>query len=202
MRSRRFLHGLVAVTTVLLVALVVLTLRQRRTAPLPVLGEVPEFSLTEASGNPLRRADLAGRVWVAGFIFTHCASTCPIMSRRMSELQAQLGSREGLMLVSFSVDPQRDTPAVLTEYARQYGADRQRWLFVTGDKAQIRRLARDGFHLAAEDGTPEDDEPILHSTHLVLVDRHGRIRGYYDGMDAAALGRLLHDARVLGKESA
>ena len=124
------------------------------------------------------------------------------MSRHLGQLQSRLSSRDDVRLVSISVDPQRDTPQVLTEYAKRFGADRSRWWFATGDRTVIRRLARDGFHLAAEDAGPQDEEAVLHSSHLTLVDRRGRIRGYYDGTDPTAVTRLLRDARALQKEGA
>jgi len=188
-------RGLLAITTLALA--VVIVLRLVRADRLPVLGNVPDFSLVEASDRPLRRADLRGRVWVADFIFTHCASICPVMTANLSGAQRALFAQRGLRLVSFSVDPVRDTPAVLADYARRYDADRARWHFVTGSKTDIWTLAHSGFRLTTEAGGSEDTEPILHSPHLVLVDQRGRIRGYYDGTEAAEVKRLIGDAQRL-----
>jgi protoheme IX farnesyltransferase len=169
--------------------------------PLPVLAEVPDFELTEASGKTIQRADLEGKVWLAAFIFTRCSGTCPVMSGNMSDLQSKLPAEGNLRFVSFTVDPDWDRPAVLEEYARRYQADRSRWLFVTGQKPQVRQLARLGFRLTAEDATTDDTEPILHSSYFVLVDRQARIRGYYDGTDEVAVARLVRDARSLLKDA-
>jgi protein SCO1/2 len=169
---------------------------------LPVLGEVPDFALTEASGAALRGDDLAGKVWIASFIFTRCAEACPAMMREEARLQSELPARDDLRLVSFSVDPDYDTPEVLRRYAEVFGADRARWLFLTGDKKLIYGLAIDGFRLAATDADPATEMPILHSSKLVLVDRRGAIRGYYDSTDAVARARLVRDTeRVLAERS-
>jgi cytochrome oxidase Cu insertion factor (SCO1/SenC/PrrC family) len=168
----------------------------------PVLGSVPEFSLTEANGTALRRTDLLGKVWIASFIFTRCGEACPLMMQHEARLQPDLPLRDDLRLVSFSVDPEWDTPKVLTEYAHTFGADQSRWLFLTGDKKQVYHLASDGFHLAAQPADPAKEMPILHSTKLVLVDRDGAIRGYYDSSDPAEMQKLIRDVRqVLAERS-
>jgi protein SCO1/2 len=168
----------------------------------PVLGSVPEFSLTEANGTALRRADLLGKVWVASFIFTRCGEACPLMMQHEARLQPELPLRDDLRLVSFSVDPDWDTPKVLTEYAHTFGADQSRWLFLTGDKKQVYHLASDGFHLSAQPADPVREMPILHSTKLVLVDRGGAIRGYYDSSDPVEMQKLIRDVRqVLAERS-
>ena len=168
----------------------------------PVLGSVPEFSLTEANGTTLQRADLLGKVWIASFLFTRCGEACPLMMQHEVRLQPDLPLRDDLRLVSFSVDPDWDTPKVLTEYAHTFGADQSRWLFLTGDKKQVYHLASDGFHLATQPADPTKEMPILHSTKLVLVDRGGVIRGYYDSSDTLEMQKLIRDVRqVLAERS-
>jgi protein SCO1/2 len=173
---------------------------ERRGAPLPTLGEVPPFSLVERSGRPLTRDGLRGAVWIADFVFTRCSGTCPMMASAMSRLQVALEDAPRVRLVSVSVDPEYDTPEVLREYAQGVAADSARWLWATGEKEAIFRLSREGFRLGAEEEGVEGGEEILHSQSLVLVDAAGRIRGYYDGMDEAAVGRLIEDARRLARE--
>jgi protein SCO1/2 len=169
---------------------------------IPVIGSVPEFSLTEANGTTLRRADLLGKVWIASFLFTRCAGACPTLMRHEVRLQADLPQRDDLRLVSFSVDPDWDAPKVLTDYARTFGADRSHWLFLTGDKKQIYHVTIDGFRLATMEADPAKEMPILHSTKLVLVDRRGAIRGYYDSTDQDELRKLVRDVRqVLAERS-
>lgn len=118
---------------------------------LQVFGTLPDFSLVERSGRTLTLADLLGKVWVANFIYTHCTDTCPLQSARMAQLQTELAMEPDVRLVSITVDPAQDTPKVLTEYAARFGADRERWLFLTGNKRAIYALAQGGFYLAVED---------------------------------------------------
>lgn len=161
---------------------------------LPVYGEVPAFTLVDQQGRPVSGEALRGSVWVADFIFTRCAGQCPMMSAQMARLAALLAHRPGVRLVSFTVDPAWDTPEVLARYAAQYRTSDAAWSFLTGDEATIRRLCREGFRVAlSEQGT--EAEPITHSTRLVLVDRRGHIRGYYDATDEAAMRQLRHDLR-------
>lgn len=176
--------------------------------PLPTLGEVPAFSLVERSGRPLARDDLRGSVWVVDFVFTRCSGSCPMMASAMSRVQEDLRQTPRVRLLSVTVDPEHDTLEVLREYAQGVAADSTRWLWATGEKEAVFRLSRDGFRLGVgEEGADSAQaaraardvatEEILHSQYLVLVDDHGRIRGYYDGMDEAAVGRLIEDARRL-----
>jgi len=163
-------------------------------APLPSYGEIPPFSLTDQQGRAFTREALEGRVWVADFIFTACAGQCPLMSDQMHALQRALAKDTELRFVSFSVDPAHDTPEVLAAYATRYGGD-PRWTLVTGAREVIARLCQDSFHLAFGDAPASPREPIVHSMRFVLVDRTGRIRGYYEAMDARALARLREDVR-------
>jgi protein SCO1/2/putative membrane protein len=165
------------------------------------LGEVPDFALVEASGKPLRRADLRGKVWLATFVFTRCPGICPAMMEVESELQKLLPVRDDLRLVSFSVDPEFDQPNVLEAFAAKHKADRGRWMFLTGDKNQTYQLVRNGFKLGVEEAAPGSDEPIVHSSKMVMVDGRGRIRGYYDTLDELAMTRMLADLdAVLGEQ--
>lgn len=170
-----------------------------RPAP-PPQRELPDFALSATSSDgkarPLRRASLLGRVWVADFVFTRCTGPCPILSARMARAQDRLPASVGL--ISFSVDPDHDTPSVLAAYAARYGADPARWLFVTGPKAEITRLVKDGFLLpVAENAAARPGERVAHSSRFVLIDAQARVRGWYDGEDEAALARLERDAAAL-----
>lgn len=117
------------------------------TSQLPFLGEVPDFALTERSLRPITKADLLGKVWIANFMFTQCPDECPLTSSRMATLQEAFVAAPEVLLVSITADPEHDTPAILARYADDFGADAQRWLFLTGDKEAIYRLALEGFHL-------------------------------------------------------
>jgi protein SCO1/2 len=120
---------------------------------LQVFGALPDFSLIERTQRRVTRADLLGTVWVANFIYTHCTDTCPLQSARMATLQRDFRGEQGLRFLSITVDPKRDTPAVLAKYAAQFDADRDRWLFLTGDKPAIYALIQEGFRLSVEDPT-------------------------------------------------
>lgn len=173
---------------------------------LPDYGAVPDFQLTERSGTPLSRAELVGGVWVADFIFTRCQGSCPLLSTRMATIQQmlQLATTRPVRLVSFSVDPEWDTPERLREYAARYRADPQQWLFVTGPYQTMSDLIRGGFRLglvkAGEATDAPPSEPIIHSDRLVLVDAAGHIRGYYQVTNQDGFNHLLQDLEVLRRE--
>jgi len=158
-------------------------------------GSVPEFELVERSGETVTLDDLKGQVWIANLIFTHCGGTCPMMTVQMSSLQSVLPAE--VRIVSITVDPSRDTPEVLAEYATFYGADPERWLFLTGERDDIYRLSKEGFHLAVDDTFGSDIEPITHSTRFVLVDKEGHIRNYYDGTTRDSHALIEGDVRIL-----
>jgi protein SCO1/2 len=162
-------------------------------------GSVPEFSLVERSGKQMTLADLRGSIWVADFIYTTCTDTCPLQTAEMSKLEEEWKTRAGLKLVSFSVDPGKDTPEVLSAYADRYKADSERWLFVTGAREEITRLVQEGFKLSAVPivNAESSDNVIMHSPRFVLVDRQAQIRGYYDSRDQQALERLKKDVAIL-----
>ena len=159
------------------------------------LWEVPDFTLTERTGKSMSRADLAGKVWVADFFYTTCPGPCPMMTSRLSGLQEKLGNQPDVRLVSISLDPEKDTPDVLREYAAKFKAGPD-WLFFTGEKAAIRTLSEKGFKLAAVEER-NNPEPIIHSTKLVLVDRSGWVRGVYDAIGADQTARIVADIERL-----
>ncbi|MGI8957086.1 MAG: SCO family protein [Chthoniobacterales bacterium] len=163
---------------------------------LPKDGIVPSFQLTDQNGESYGSQQLLGKIWIADFVYSTCPGPCPMISSRMGELQKPLRDTN-VKLVSFSVDPQHDTPAVLREYAAKLDAQPGRWHFLTGDKDTIYRLSRDGFKLATAEGGAAGP---IHSTRMVLVDRSGVIRGYYDATDADAVTRLLADTNHLRRE--
>ncbi|HSB73045.1 MAG TPA: SCO family protein [Candidatus Methylomirabilis sp.] len=118
---------------------------------LQVFATLPDFSLVERDGRPITLADLRGKVWIADFIYTHCTDTCPLQTAEMARLQADLATEADVRFVSITVDPAQDTPEVLAGYAARFGADRERWLFLTGRKHAIYTLAQKGFLLSVED---------------------------------------------------
>ena len=155
---------------------------------------VPTFTLTDQTGQSFGSESLKGRVWIADFIFTSCAGSCPQMTEKMAVLQRRLPAE--IQFVSISVDPSRDSPPILAEYARRFGAQDQRWHFLTGSQTVITPLVAQGFRLSiAEGGSPE--EPITHSIRFVLIGRDGTIRGYYDSTDPKTVEQLKQDAVAL-----
>ena len=166
--------------------------------PLPAYGDTPKFELTNQENQPFRSEELAGKIWIADFIFTKCPGPCPIISTRMSELQKPLAQSD-VHFVSFSVDPESDTPEVLRPYAEKLHVLPGRWDFLTGSREAIYSLSKDGFKLGISDGSEEEGVPV-HSTRFVLVDRRGIIRGYYDAMMVDAVTKLLADTNHLLRE--
>jgi protein SCO1 len=163
--------------------------------PLPVLGEIPSFELTNQQGRRFDRTALDGHVWVADFIFTNCEGPCPRMSSRMHSIQKATGA--AVKLVSFTVDPQRDSPEALAEYGKKFGADDARWSFLTGATATLDMLDHDAFKL----GNVGASNPGMdHSTRFVLVDKKGRVRGYYGLADGDPVARVAKDAARLEAE--
>ena len=163
-----------------------------REKPLPVLGQIPPFELINQQGHNFDRSSLDGHVWVADFIYTNCEGPCPRMSSRMHGIQNATGP--GVKLVSFTVDPQRDTPQALADYSRKFAADDARWTFLTGAPATLDRLDHDAFMLGNL-GAAMD-----HSTRFVLIDKKGRIRGYYGLADGDPVARVAKDAARLEAE--
>lgn len=170
----------------------VTALRQRTVSS---YGAVPEFILVNQDGQNFGSAQLRGKIWIADFIYTTCPGPCPMLSSRMSELQKPL-EKTDVHLVSFSVDPAKDTPQVLRGYAEKLHAEPGRWDFLTGPQSTIYNLSRNGFKLAVSDGSEDKGIPV-HSTRMILVDRHGAIRGYYDATEADAVTKLVADTTHL-----
>jgi protein SCO1/2 len=176
----------------------------KRTPPLRKYASVPPFSLTERSGHTVTNADLAGKIWVADFIFTTCPGPCPIISANMAKLQSDLNGDDHVQLVSFTVDPQDDTPAVLSAYANNLGADPNRWWFLTGPEKPVYDLIQNGFYQTVEDNHGKQLEPgqylVTHSTRVVLVDENGVMRGFYDGLSEDGRKTLLDAIHQLERE--
>ncbi|MFL5308781.1 MAG: SCO family protein [Polyangia bacterium] len=184
---------------------------RRLTAAPAVLGTLPAFALTDQRGQPFGTRELAGKVWVADFIFTACQEACPLLSERMKEVgQRARGLGPDFHLVSISVDPARDTPERLATYAARYGANPIAWSFLTGPADAIEAAVVGGFKVGMgkeKQPTPGNGDPagngefwqIFHGENLVLVDRQLHIRGYFQatpqGIDQllAAAGRVVNE---------
>ena len=164
-------------------------------ASLPSYAVVPDFTLTDQSGAAFTSASaLNNRVWIADFIYTNCQGPCPRMSSQMHQVQTALGGAADVRLVSFTVDPARDTPQVLTAYGSHFEAQSGKWFFLTGPVPTLQHLSRDVFTLGDIDGTLE------HSTRFILIDRKSRVRGFYLSSDEDVIPRLVSDAKSLVRE--
>jgi protein SCO1/2 len=182
------------------VALLFMSGCDKSAAPLPKIKDVPAFQLTERTGEDFGLAQLRGHYWVANFFYTTCPGPCAALSAKMGEVQEAVAAWEDVRLVSISSDPEKDTPAVLRGYAETFKAG-PRWFFLTGKKDAIYELANKGFLLSLTEDPANKTEPITHATRLVLVDRAGAIRGYYDGMTSDGVAKLVADLRRLREDA-
>jgi len=177
---------------------------------LPVLGNVADFSLTNQDGRVTTLADLSNQVWVADLIFTRCPGPCPRMTAQMKSMQDKLAESPGVKLVTLTTDPEYDSAAVLRKYGTFYGADFNRWTFLTGPKTNIAQLAVSSLKLnllPTDQGDRKDVADLfIHSTIFVLVDRHAHLRNIFEtggenvDWTNVVQPRLLHDIHELENE--
>jgi protein SCO1 len=160
---------------------------------LPTLWDVPRFAFANRDGRVIDQTTLRGEVWIADFIFTRCVTLCPVTTAKLNVLRRLLAPTD-VGFVSFSVDPEHDTPEILEAYARKWNAD-SRWLLLRPPAAEVNEFARR--MNAPFEHTAMPLEPILHTSMLFLVDRRGRVRGLYASLDDAAVLRLVADATKL-----
>jgi protein SCO1/2 len=187
--SRRKLGAVLFLALALSVAIVAFRRHASHPAePPPVLGRMEAFSLYDQRGKAFQLADLDGTIWIADFIFTGCQAACPMLTSKMRALQKHveerersLGHRLPVRLVSFSVDPEVDTPDKLAAYAAKWGADQERWVFLTGPLAEVNRAVTRGLKIPFEKGGADTSAfDVMHGEHFVVVDGQRRIRGYFE----------------------
>jgi len=185
-----------------LIGLAYVNLKSTRPPSLPSnlekISQVPAFQLTDQTGKSCTLEDLKGKIWAANFIFTRCKGPCPITVLRMQDLNTKLKKVRGnVELVTFTVDPEYDTPEILKAFSEPLGADHASWKFLTGTPDAIQKIVVTGLlqPLAKEpDGTP------AHSSRIVLVDGKGWLRGYHDSLDTEAVQKLMVDIGELLRE--
>jgi protein SCO1/2 len=165
-----------------------------RASQLPNYGRVPSFTMIDSEGRTFQSATLDGKVWIADFIYTNCPAACPMMSSRMMGIHRQIARAPDVRIVSFSVDPTRDTPAALKRFGSRYGGATNDWIFLTGTPDTVHLLAYTTFHVGDVLGK------IEHSTKFILVDKRGDIRGYYSSVDEEGIPALLKDLQALRKD--
>jgi cytochrome oxidase Cu insertion factor (SCO1/SenC/PrrC family) len=159
-------------------------------------GSVADFALTDQSGKTVTNADLKGKIWVASFLFTRCATLCPQVASTMAQVQSDPAVNNNVALISVSVDPEFDTPAVLKAYAARYGADAERWRFLTGPKDKVYALIQSSFHLGVAENSGAErtaGNEVTHSGKLAVVDRRGMIRAYFDGRRVDEQGQPVNE---------
>ena len=164
--------------------------------PLPIIGSIPEFEFVDSDGELVSLNTLKGKVWVADFIFTTCTMACPMMTGNMNIIHKKYKKNDDLRLVSISVYPEYDTPEVLKKYAAQYEANTEKWHFLTGKEAAVKKVIKDGFKMG------DYEDIIFHSEKFALVDKNGLIRSYYNGMKTEDMNKLKKDIdRLLKQDS-
>lgn len=217
--ARKILWGVAVIASIAFVAGVVWTWQGKGSVPgelkekllegLKVYRTVPDFTLVERSGRKVTLGDLRGKVWVAQCFYSECRDICPLIVPQMGLLRLEYKTdpefRSDIRFVSITVDPGRDTPQVLAKFADRLSADAELWLFLTGDKRAIYRLAQEGFGVGiGEQENPPDvkektgeEKELFHGGRLIIVDRKARVRGYYSGLEADAMVRLRRDLKEL-----
>jgi protein SCO1/2 len=175
-----------------------------RIEELPFLSQqpIPDFTFTSQEGRSFNRSELNGKIVVADYFFTSCPGICKQMSGQMKRVEAFFSTsakfKSDWLILSFTVDPETDTPATMVQYASNIGVKTGKWKFLTGTKDSLYHLATQFFKLPAIDlGTASAPEPFVHSERFVLLDKEGFIRGYYDGTDTLSVNKLMNDALLL-----
>ena len=158
---------------------------------------VPSFSFIDQNGTIVTESLVKGKVYVADYFFTTCQSICPIMSKQLDRVYK---TQKDVMILSHTVDPETDTPEILKAYADKFKANPNRWVFLTGGKPELYNLARAGYLLDAQEGNG-GAEDFIHTQNFALIDRKGRIRGFYDGTDSSAVNDLITDIDFLLQEN-
>jgi protein SCO1/2 len=197
LKERRFpiglLIGIIVAFALGIGGLMVISMAEKSRADLPLVGEVPEFEFIKQDGAPFGLKDMKGKISVVDFIFTSCQTICPPMSGNMSRLYKAFEDSDGVQFVSITVDPARDSLSALQAYARDFGVDDDRWVFLWQPVEQVVWLSEVGFMISAR------NLPMGHSSLFALVDPEGMIRGYYDGIDDESMVRLQTDIVKLAK---
>ena len=203
-RIEWFVWGVLLLTILAIAAAFIRTRLQESglKKPLDVIGAVPDFALTNQFGNTISLASLRGHVWIADVIFTRCPISCEKMTQRMTALEKEIPTRAPVRFVSITADPEYDAPPVLKKYADERHLEHKRWHFLTGRKPDVYALSVGGMKFAVLDN---EDKTIpnnffVHSTQFALVDKRGRIRGYFEGTDEDERRQLLLAIKKLVRE--
>jgi protein SCO1/2 len=161
---------------------------------------VPVDTFINQNGNVFSTAELKGNISVVQLFFTSCEGICPVISNHMAMVQKEFAGNSNVNLVSYSVDPARDSAAALQKYCTRFSCDSTQWTLVTGDKKKLYDLIRYGYQLPDIEPGKGDEDDFIHSDQIVLVDRNSIIRGYYGGTDTAQVRMLIEDIHILINE--
>ncbi|MCX7728958.1 MAG: SCO family protein, partial [Bacteroidia bacterium] len=156
---------------------------------------IPSFTFINQYNEPVTNKDVFGKIYVADYFFVTCKSICPIMAKQMQRVYKEFKDDKEVLILSHTVNPEDDSVSVLKRYAEEHGVFDKKWLFLTGDKKHLYELARKGYLLNAEEGDGGPDD-FIHTQNFALIDKHGHIRGYYDGTDSVDVSRLIIDIKV------
>lgn len=165
-----------------------------------VFHTVPDFQLMNQEGKTVTAGVVKGKVFVADFFFTRCPGICKKMSSQLTRVQERFLNNPDVQIVSFSVDPENDTLTALQEYADRYDIKPEKWQLLTGDKAQIYKLAKFGYFVTAKENDPSAEaleDQFVHTDKFVLIDKDGHIRGYYNGTNRKDVDRLMTEIDIL-----
>ena len=160
---------------------------------------IPSFTLVNQYNELVTKKDVEGKIYVADYFFVTCKSICPLMAKQMQRVYKEFQNDNDVLILSHTVNPEDDSVSVLKRYTEEHGVKDKKWLFLTGDKKHLYELARKGYLLNAEEGDGGPDD-FIHTQNFALIDKHGHIRGYYDGTDSVEVSRLIQDIRVLKQE--
>lgn len=160
---------------------------------------IPSFTFINQYNEPVTKKDVEGKIYVADFFFVTCRSICPLMAQQMTRVYKEFHHDTDILILSHTVNPEHDSIPVLKQYAEKHGVFDKKWLFLTGHKKHLYELARKGYLLNAEEGDGGPDD-FIHTQNFALIDKHGHIRGYYDGTDSIEVSRLIQDVRILKQE--
>ncbi len=188
------IYGLILLMLLVFIAAFAIDKANKSREELPVLGKVTDFGFKTSTGDSLHSLQITGRLYLLDFIFTNCKNACPVMSSKMSELYKYYEHTDKVGFISITVDPVRDTPQVLQDYAKSHGVTDNRWTFLRGPIDEVIRVSEKVFML------PADNLPMGHSTKFVLIDENGNIRAYYDAMTDGILPLVKTQVNALGRK--
>lgn len=160
---------------------------------------IAPFTFVNQYGEQVTNKDVQGKIYVVDYFFVTCKSICLIMAKQMKRVYDEFRNDPEVLILSHTVNPEDDSVSVLKRYANEHGVCDKKWLFLTGDKKHLYEMARKSYLLNAEEGDGGPDD-FIHTQNFALIDKHGHIRGYYDGTDSADVSRLIVDIKVLKQE--